>query len=713
MGRMSDPADATPSPRRAFGTAPALAGRPPASAARDWYVHEWMLLAFAAGMLLLIYFVAEHDRDYERAEIVRDAALVEQAFTRRLEADQQFIDRIALDLGANRMSNQEFEQVAGKRALESGYLGEILRVTPEQQIVQYAPDSHSPDAVSRNRAPFAERVAMTSLARQSGRGVFSQPYLDDADRFRIEYAAPIVTPQGFAGTVNVVIPFDRLLEKSSPDWARRTYRAIVSDVNGKGMSNTEATYIESGIVKHTLPLSLPWHDLQLTLIGARLSGMLPNLTLSTAVLALTGLMVWTSMGLRKQWRMRRLAEGERDRAYAQSLADLRVVNERVATVLDAVDVAIYVSELDGHRLLYVNPHLLATFAGVEVADDVRQIEAAFIEAPSIRFPATQLLTGEGEPGNVCSAELECHDHRHFQTHTRAVRWIDGRIARLTTLTDISKRVNAERLREAQQDALMRTSRLMSVGEMASTLAHEINQPLAAIANYVSGCIRRLRNDGHADPAVIQAMEKADAQVTRAGAIIGRVREFVRTREPQRQALDLNALVEDVARLAQSDDEHRSLRCALHLTGGLPAVFADRIMIEQVLLNFVRNAREAMQHLPAADRVVDIRTARIDATHAVVEVADRGVGISADTARQLFSPFFSTKRDGMGMGLNICRSLIEYHEGTLTFGDNVPCGAVFRFTLPFVLPPAGPATRQPDLPPTRGNAAATPDEHDNA
>ena len=130
MGRMSDPADATPSPRRAFGTDPALAGRPPASAGRDWYVHEWMLLAFAAGMLLLIYFVAEHDRDYERAEIVRDAALVEQAFTRRLEADQQFIDRIALDLGANRMSNQEFEQVAGKRALESGYLGEILRVTP-------------------------------------------------------------------------------------------------------------------------------------------------------------------------------------------------------------------------------------------------------------------------------------------------------------------------------------------------------------------------------------------------------------------------------------------------------------------------------------------------------------------------------------------------------------------------------------------------------
>ena len=229
---------------------------------------------------------------------------------------------------------------------------------------------------------------------------------------------------------------------------------------------------------------------------------------------------------------------------------------------------------------------------------------------------------------------------------------------------------------------MRTSRLMTVGEIASTLAHEINQPLAAIANYVSGCIRRLKGNGNVDTAVIGAMEKADAQVVRAGAIIGRVREFVRTREPQRQPLDINTLVTEVVKLVASDDEERALRCEFQLQPDLPLVFADRIMVEQVLVNFLRNAREAMQHLEPAARIAVIRTSRVDASHAMVEVADVGTGIPADVAGQLFSPFFTTKPEGMGMGLNICRSLIEYHEGNLTFEQNTPVGTVFRFTLPF-------------------------------
>ncbi|MGL5003193.1 MAG: sensor histidine kinase, partial [Casimicrobium sp.] len=225
-------------------------------------------------------------------------------------------------------------------------------------------------------------------------------------------------------------------------------------------------------------------------------------------------------------------------------------------------------------------------------------------------------------------------------------------------------------------------RLMTVGEIASTLAHEINQPLAAIANYVNGCIRRLRGNGNPDTTVIAAMEKADAQVARAGAIISRVREFVRTREPNRRALNINNLVSETAKLVESDDEVRALRCVYELDASLPNVFADNIMIEQVLLNLLRNAREAMQHLPPNERIAHVRTRRIDAEMAAVEVLDRGTGISPEAAQQLFSPFFSTKSDGMGMGLNICRSLIEYHEGRLTFEDNTGGGTIFRFTLPF-------------------------------
>ena len=656
---------------------------PNAAPARDWYVHEWILLAFAAGMMLFIYFVALHEADLEKSEIIRDAAVVEQSISRRLESDQQFFDRLALDLGNDRISSAEFDRVASKRAIESGYVTDILRINSDFDVTRHAPGAKSLEVVKLNRGPFSDQVRVMGFTQKTNRSTYSQPYRNTADRFIIEYAAPVFANDTFLGTINAVISFDLLLEKSAPEWAARKYRVVISDLNGQGLTNAEAMHLESGVVKHTVPLALPWRDLQITLVGAKPSTLLPNLTLSIAVLALTGLMVWTSMGLRKQQRMRKLAEVDRDRVYAQSIANLRDTSERFETVLDSLDVSVYVSDLQSNELLFCNSHLRETFPGFEIGHSASQFEAGFVQSPSDKYAAPALLTIDGDPGAVFKDELEHRaSHRWFLMRTRAVRWVDGRIARLTTLGDVTDRVYAERIRQTQQEKLMRTSRLMTVGEIASTLAHEINQPLAAIANYVSGCIRRLKGNGNVDTAVIAAMEKADAQVVRAGAIISRVREFVRTREPQRQALDINALVTDVVKLVASDDEERALQCDLQVQPDLPWVFADRIMIEQVLVNFLRNAREAMQHLPAAERKADIRTSRFDSSHVLLEVADRGAGIAPEVANQLFSPFFTTKADGMGMGLNICRSLIEYHEGNLTFEQNTPVGTVFRFTLPF-------------------------------
>lgn len=660
--------------------------RPQSAAAkpeRDWYIHEWMLLAFAAGMMLLIYFVAQHEAEFGQAEIVRDAAVVEQSITRRLEADQQFFDRLALDVGAERISSEEFDRIAGKRAVESGYITDVLRVKPDFEVIRHAPGARSLEMVKRGRAPLADQEWMMSLTRKTARSTYSHPFRNDLGRFTIEYSAPIISSDQYQGSINAVILFDELLEKSSPEWAGRKYRIVLSDRAGQGMTNAEAMHIESGVLKHTVPLSLPWRDLQITLVGAKPSTLLPNLTLSIAVLALTGLMVWTLIGLRKQQRMRREAETERDRVYLKSIGDLRTTNERFEKVLDSLDVSVYVSDLNTNDVLYLNTSAQEAFPYLGVGKNAGTLEDGFVASPSSKYPASALLTTEGEPGEVFKDELEHRaSHRWFLTRTRAVRWVDGRIARLTTLGDVTDRVHADRIRQTQQDKLTRTSRLMTVGEIASTLAHEINQPLAAIANYVSGCIQRLKGNGSADMAVIGAMEKADAQVARAGAIIGRVREFVRTREPQRQPLNINGVVSDVVQLVESDDEERALTCVLRLAPNLPLVFADQIMIEQVIVNFLRNAREAMQHLQPHERIAVVRTTRLDSHFCSVEVLDSGVGIDADAAKQLFSPFFSTKADGMGMGLNICRSLIEYHEGNLTFEQNTPVGAIFRFTLPF-------------------------------
>jgi signal transduction histidine kinase len=653
------------------------------NSSRDWYVQEWLLLLFAAGMLLFIYFVARHEAELEKSEIIRDSALVEQSISRKLEADQAFLDRFALDMGDERFSSDEFDRIASKRAIESGYITDILRIKSNLDVVRHAPALNSLDAVQSGRAPFSDQIRMSSFAEKTARSTYSQPYRSASGRYYIEYAAPVINQTRFDGTINAVISFDKLMLKAAPELAPTKYRIVISDTEGNGITNAEAVQIEASTHQHTIPLSLPWRDLSLTLVGAKPSSFLPNLTLSTAVIALTGLMVWTLMSLRKQQRMRMSAETERDRVYLQSISSLKETNDRFETVLDSLDVSVYVTDLQSNDLLFANARLRETFPGIAVGQKANSFEEGFVESPPTRYPGSRIIRTDGEPGEVFIDELEHREsNRFFLTRTRAVRWVDGRIARLTTLGDVTDRVFAERIRQTQQDKLTRTSRLMTVGEIASTLAHEINQPLAAIANYVNGCIRRLKGNGNPDGTVIAAMEKADAQVARAGAIISRVREFVRTREPNRRATDINHLVRDTSKLMESDDEQRALRCKLDLDETLPEVFADRIMIEQVLLNLLRNAREAMQPLPVGARLAIIRTRRLSDDMVAVEVLDSGTGISPEAAQQLFSPFFSTKSDGMGMGLNICRSLIEYHEGRLTFEDNSGGGTIFRFTLPF-------------------------------
>ncbi len=650
---------------------------------RDWYVQEWLLLLFAAGMLLFIYFVARHEAELEKSEIIRDSALIEQSISRKLEADQAFLDRFALDLGDERFSSDEFDRIASKRAVESGYINDILRIKPNLDVVRHAPALNSLDAVQTGRAPFGDQIRMSSFAEKTARSTYSQPYRSASGRYFIEYAAPVIAQTRFDGTLNAVISFDKLMQRSAPEWAPNKYRIVITDNQGTGITNAEAVQLEASTHQHTIPLSLPWRNLSLTLVGAKPSSFLPNLTLSTAVIALTALMVWTLMSLRKQQRMRMSAESERDRVYMQSISSLKETNERFETVLDSLDVGVYVTDLKSNDLLFANARMRETFPGTAIGQNASAFENGFVESPPQRYPAARLVTSDGEPGEVFIDELEHRaSNRFFLTRTRAVRWVDGRMTRLTTLGDVTDRVFAERIRQTQQDKLTRTSRLMTVGEIASTLAHEINQPLAAIANYVNGCIRRLKGNGNPDATVIAAMEKADAQVIRAGTIISRVREFVRTREPNRRSTNVNELVTETAKLVESDDEERALKCVLELDWQLSNVFADRIMIEQVLLNLLRNAREAMQHLPATERIARIRTWKIDEAMVAVEVLDRGTGISPEAAQQLFSPFFSTKSEGMGMGLNICRSLIEYHEGRLTFEENSGGGTIFRFTLPF-------------------------------
>ena len=363
-------------------------------------------------------------------------------------------------------------------------------------------------------------------------------------------------------------------------------------------------------------------------------------------------------------------------------AELEAAHERFVAVLDGLDAAVHVIDARSDEILYANRAFCAIFGFDAVGVDCWQRTAHCHPGRAALLADPHALALADLPRELYDGEIRNSlTGRWYHLRDRAIKWVDGRVVRMVVATDITdrKQVDDENLR--QQTRLEQTSRLITMGEMASSLAHELNQPLAAIANYCSGSVKRLAGGGASNDELLGAMQKASLQAERAGKIVRRVRDFVKKSEPQRTSCDLHEIVDEAMGFADISARNSGARLATDIAPDLPPVFADRIMIEQVLLNLLKNAIEAMQATAPKDRAV-ILSAHTDGDGTiVVAVADRGCGIAADTAEQLFAPFYTTKQEGMGMGLNICRSIIELHEGHLTVEPNPGGGSVFRFTLP--------------------------------
>jgi signal transduction histidine kinase len=219
---------------------------------------------------------------------------------------------------------------------------------------------------------------------------------------------------------------------------------------------------------------------------------------------------------------------------------------------------------------------------------------------------------------------------------------------------------------------------MTMGEMASSLAHELNQPLTAISNYSLGTVSRLREGNVSPEELLPALEKTAGQAQRAGNIIRRIREFVKRAEPRRRPTPATRVVEDAISFAEIEAAKKQIDIRTQVPPDLPPLDVDPILIEQLLLNLLKNAVDAMDAAPV--RRIDVVVRRVDEM-AEFAVIDRGTGVPPQFRDSLFQPFFSTKSDGMGMGLNICRSIVEFHQGRLTLEENPEGGTIFRFTLP--------------------------------
>jgi two-component system, LuxR family, sensor kinase FixL len=280
----------------------------------------------------------------------------------------------------------------------------------------------------------------------------------------------------------------------------------------------------------------------------------------------------------------------------------------------------------------------------------------------------RVVVGERRDGSTFPMELAVGEMRSADQ-----RYFTGFIRDLT-----DRQRTEARLQELQAE-LVHVSRLTAMGEMASTLAHELNQPLTAIANYMKGSRRLLEDstDGNAATAR-DAIDKAAAQALRAGDIIRRLRDFVARGESERSAESARKLIEEASALALVGAKNLGIRTTFRLDPAVDLVLVDKIQIQQVLLNLVRNAIEAMEG--ANLRELTISAKATDADTAVIGVTDTGTGIAPEVANQLFQPFTTTKAAGMGVGLSICRTIIEAHGGQIWVEPDAGGGAAFYFTL---------------------------------
>jgi two-component system sensor histidine kinase DctS len=342
---------------------------------------------------------------------------------------------------------------------------------------------------------------------------------------------------------------------------------------------------------------------------------------------------------------------------------------------------------------YVNP-AFSEMVGIDVEDIVGRVPPMPYWAPEAvdeyqrRF--SQVLAGTVTPQGF-ETIFQHADGRRIPVLIFESPLVDDsgkQTGWMGSILDISDRKRVEDLNRQQQEKLQASARLATMGEIASTLAHELNQPLAAISSYTTGALNMLDHEQPNGKTIdvdmlMHALQKANTQAQRAGQIIRSVHTFVKKREPRREAVTIEGLIESVRTLVELQAQKYFVMIRVDIPPTLPPILADQTLLEQVLLNLTRNAIESMAGVSPEKRILRI-TATVDQEsppNVVVSIIDQGHGIPPDVAERLYSPFFSTKADGMGMGLSICRTAIEFHGGTLTHIDNPQGGTIFRFSLP--------------------------------
>jgi two-component system sensor histidine kinase DctS len=632
-------------------TRPALA-LPPRPTRRHglWALPLALSLLFASGVLAWMVRTHRAELEDQRLALISDALSLESQVGARLEAEQQRLKELAQRVESLQPSAVAFAALPEVPQGLHRFWVSITWLDANHRIVVHLPEQQPrSEAVERSRAPS------TGLS------------------------AHLAQPLAGGGTlVARYSPID-ILRQGVPWWLARKYDVRLVDTLGSVIASTAEGPESEDRTSYRISMAPTLDDTYLELIArdrvapwyapvpmALIAGFVVLIAASTAM-------------LRRQ--VREVSHAEE--AWRTEAAWRRAMEESLTVGLRARD-------LEG-RILYVN-RALTDMLGYK-PEDLLGLMPPMPYWPPDSIEATMLrhrrvLAGHA-PREGYESVWRQRDGRLIDVMIFEARLVDahGRhIGWMGSILDITERKRLEERERRQTESMAHHARLTMLGEVASTLAHELNQPLSAISSYNAGVLNSLQKQDSPDPVVLRALQRLGEQAAHAGAIVQRIREFLTRRAPRLEDCDLNAVARGAVALLKRELDRHQVNLQLRLDAHLPPLVADQVLLEQVIVNLVRNAGDALA-MQTGRREIELRTSRsADGRFVRVDVRDTGPGLGGQRIETLCQPFYSTKADGMGMGLAICRSIIEAHHGVFAADAAPGGGAVFSLTLPLDLQP---------------------------